>query len=150
MQTDRQEYPSDWEEEIWLLHQLWYEDVDDWVKQRDWQMEVVTSFGDNCVDLLKELGKIDGSMSSHEINVFNKYERTYNMERWDTLSDQIRGMKIALCLGDKDTFIEQLISTFGLIEQNMRSDAVRQGELPLIYWSNFVSQDEGVQVLRLS
>ncbi|KLO11689.1 hypothetical protein SCHPADRAFT_941838 [Schizopora paradoxa] len=119
MKDDRKDYPTDWEEQTWLLHRLWYEDVEDWTKRRDMQMQDLNSFGNKCVDLLKELGKIDGCISSHEINIFNRYERTYNTERWHTLTDHIRGMKIAFCLGDEDAFLERCTSSFELINQSL-------------------------------
>lgn len=130
MKNHREAHPNSWNEESWREISLCWKDLDGWVDRRWKRKDAIRDFKETCVTLLKELGKIDGSISAHEHNIFNASDYEYPIEDWHIVADYMADMQDAMALGDEGRFVELCKASFDLIERKLRSEEVKQGAFP--------------------
>ncbi|KLO03800.1 hypothetical protein SCHPADRAFT_990208, partial [Schizopora paradoxa] len=69
-----------WKELDWVLLQFWWFGVDEWVLRFRDRRRIVFDFKETCVEFLKELARLDGSASLHELNILNRFPSACQFE----------------------------------------------------------------------
>ncbi|KLO06331.1 hypothetical protein SCHPADRAFT_895536 [Schizopora paradoxa] len=121
-----------WKECDWVLLRFWWFQVDEWVMRSQNRRRIVLELKETCVEFLKELAKMDGSATSHKINIFNRSPSTYHVEEWRTAAKDLDGMRDALAHGDDIQFINLCSSVLELIGNKLRSSATKRSVETLV------------------
>lgn len=127
LQNDQKDYGDDWSPSARSELQFWWEDVKEWEERVAWRMLVIDEFEETSMELLRELGKIDGSSAACEFNVFSTSSFAYEEMPRHLVGDRIAGMKVAMGRGNEEEFIRSFELALGSIGDVMRSKEMKQG-----------------------